>query len=243
MVGVASGTELASSHTTVQSQFKRRPWCMCSLHMLLARLVLVPGAVPQRTADPETTFLMEICEQNPQATVPKWTYGPRAEGPPLPLCGTGYFEGQIKKIRKPARYRQWSFESGRPCHDRWRGVYCTDGRVTSLSLSDMNLTQLPDPSKLVYLEVLNLANNLELLKSAAVPPSVWSLPKLTKLCLSPVGPLDCMIHTDSYASYLRAVKGTRPNPYNAPQSLCVGSNCPAANLNYRMPSILPSNEL
>eukprot|EP01043_Picozoa_sp_COSAG02_P049124 COSAG02_NODE_4905_length_4848_cov_4.913245_2_plen_169_part_00 len=57
---------------------------------------------------------------------------------------------QAKKMRKPARYRQWSFDSGRPCHDRWRGVYCTNGRVTSLSLADMNLTQLSDPSTLVY---------------------------------------------------------------------------------------------
>jgi hypothetical protein len=214
--------------------------------VLLAGIVHVPGAVPQRTvarsADPEINYLLEICEQNSQATVPKWTYGPRAEGPPLPLCGTGYFEGPIKKLRKPARYRQWSLESGRPCHDRWRGVYCnSDGRVTSLSLADMNLTELPDPSALVFLEVLNLANNIKLLKSAALPSSVWSMPKLSKLCLSPVGPLDCAMRADSYASYMLAVRGTRPDPYTAPQSLCIGTNCPSANLKYRIPSILPAS--
>ncbi len=223
---------------------------MPSHWLLLVGLARIPTVVSPRTttrsADPgEVNFLLRLCEANPQATVPKWGGSPRV-GPPLLLCGNGHIEGLINGEhnafsvwKKPIKYRQWSAASGDPCRNRWRGVYCNSGgRITSLSLADMNLSELPDPSALIYLEVLNLANNIELLKSVAIPSSAWSLPRLTQLCLSPVGPLDCAIHSDSRESYLLAAKGTRPDPYTAPQSLCLGTDCPLVNLNYRMPSII-----
>lgn len=244
--GLQVRRNLAHHPEPVQSAFTsmRGHW------LLLAGIVYLPSVASPwattKSADPgEVNFLLRLCQANPQATVPKMSGSPR-KGPPLRLCGNGYIEGLINGEhnafsvwKKPTKYRQWSVASGDPCRDRWRGVYCNSGgRVTSLSLADMNLRELPDPSALIYLESLNLSNNIELLKSAAVPSSAWLLPKLTKLCLNPVGPLDCAMQSNSREAYLVAVQGTRPDPYTAPQSLCLGTDCPSENLNYRMPSIL-----
>lgn len=220
-----------------------------ALGLALAASVGAQPCAPGHSCIPhdELMFLMKTCELNPEAIVPRRSGSPRL-GPLLPLCGNGHIKGLINGEqnafsvwKKPKQYRQWSLESGDPCRNNWRGVYCNAaGRLTSLSLAEHSLRELPDPSALVYLESLNIAGNLELLASGALPVQLWSMPRLTQLCLSPIGPLDCTKQENGHETYELAVKGERPDPYGVPQSLCVGMSCPAANLNHRIPSILPA---
>ena len=132
---------------------------MLTLAVLLA---LVGGAQAQNFYQ-EVDFLLRICEANPGVTVPKYS----GSGP---LCGDGYVSpvaakqqtafGAFKAMRKkPPQYRRWSVTTS-PCTDNWRSVYCTaDGRhIKSLSLADLDLEYLPDPSDMVHLEVRKLAH-------------------------------------------------------------------------------------
>lgn len=138
------------------------------------------------------------------------------------------------------QYHRWSVATT-PCKDNWRSVYCTaDGHhIKSLSLADLDLKILPDTSNMVHLEVLNLAGNVRLLQ---LPAPTWFLPKIRQICTHPIGPLECgIVGQAGKDAYELAVKGEIPDDYGALDSLCVGgSNCPSANLYYRVPSILPS---
>ncbi|XVF75117.1 hypothetical protein PTKIN_Ptkin13bG0162000 [Pterospermum kingtungense] len=72
---------------------------------------------------------------------------------------------------------------GDPCGDGWVGIECTDSRITSITLPNMNLEgQLPgDISSLSELQQLDLSYNTGL--TGTLPTSIGNLKKLTNLIL------------------------------------------------------------
>ncbi|GMY17686.1 probable leucine-rich repeat receptor-like protein kinase At5g49770 isoform X1, partial [Fagus crenata] len=74
-----------------------------------------------------------------------------------------------------------------PCGDLWVGIECTNSRVTSLLLSNMNLMgQLSgDIGSLSELQYLDLSFNVDMIGS--LPQAIGSLKKLSTLCLTGSG--------------------------------------------------------
>ncbi|XP_071696724.1 leucine-rich repeat receptor protein kinase HPCA1-like isoform X2 [Rutidosis leptorrhynchoides] len=70
-----------------------------------------------------------------------------------------------------------------PCEDKWDGIHCTDSRVTSITLSSINLIGKlsGDIAQFSELQILDLSYNKGL--TGSLTPDIGSLKKLTTLIL------------------------------------------------------------